>query len=172
MNEINELIYSNEEKKVWLRSRTPKSSSELWKLLRKLGFTRHYDIFSLDRKADKDLEIWQSETIVRVSVFYGNRAVYFKDEKFYDAIQLSYLLLNLPMNYISVFTKTVEKVSEELNLPVEYNGDIISEIELKEDLMKSADEFAEKVAEPGSETAAMLISSAYPRKSFRKLFLE
>ena len=154
----------NEEKAVWLRSQTPKSSLEFWKLLRRLGFTRHYDIFTLDRKNDKDLEVWQSEIIVGISVFYEKQAVYFKDEEFYDAIQLSYLLLSLPTNYISVFTKTVGRISEELKLPIEYKGNLISEVELEKDLVKTADEFAEKVVESGSETAATLISLAYPRK--------
>lgn len=136
------------------------SSGEANRVLKSIGATLNYDVYSFYRKENGPA--WQSEIIVQLKLFCSGKPVGAQEP--IDRIELEYPLATLDSCYINEFANLVDKISSEFEgdaalygKKVTGNEVIVHCDKLSSDLMESWGE------EPGSKNLRIIIESMYPR---------
>ena len=153
--------YLHETETVRFEADQPRSCRDLARILRRLGFTRHEDVFSLDRKGR--IEPWEFSSWADVDMLLNGEETFNLGGQ-WDTVNLVYLLATLPREGISTFVTAATQVSESLGLPMKYKDQVVGAKELEEALNACADELEREVGEPGSQTVNIFIQSTYPRR--------
>ncbi|MEZ6140755.1 MAG: hypothetical protein R3B84_09310 [Zavarzinella sp.] len=137
--------------------------SELLPIFRKLGFTFHDDVVSLDRPVR--VLPWQHSSVVEIEILFNGKEVFGFDEGKWDTIRLKYLFATLPYELADMFVETAIAVGKELCLPLRHAGVTIDETSLRQRFSIIRMELFDNTGEePGSEGLAILIQSTYPRR--------
>lgn len=136
---------------------------ELAPIFRKLGFTFHDDVVSLDRK--ENIPPWQHSSIVEVEIICSGEEIFGFEEGEWESIRIQYLFASLPFELTDKFVETAFLISKELSLPLQKAGATIDEIWLRQRFDWIRQDLLEQTGEEaGSESLAILIHSTYPRR--------
>ncbi|MFO0810491.1 MAG: hypothetical protein U0746_17840 [Gemmataceae bacterium] len=155
--------YLHEVEEVILHSDTKQPCTNLWRLLKQQGFTQHDDVFSLDRPKNTLMPMWQTRTIVAVHIYDDSEEVYDTDDE-WNQLVFKYMLATQPREGIAAFVSHVAALSERLNIPMKFRGNLVTRGELEGQLARFADDLTSQVDAPGSESVAIVIESTYPRR--------
>lgn len=158
---MSEFGYLHEAEDVWLISDTVRWCAELWPVLPELGFHLDEDVFTVDRSGK--LPPWQSRSIIVLQVLRGDREIYDEHAQ-WDRVKLRYLLATLPPEVLEVFVETAASVADQLRLPMQYRGRVVTKEELRAGLEGCLRELRESAGEPGSKEVAAAIEMTYPRR--------
>lgn len=122
-------------------------------LLRGLGFTLYYDVYSFDARQS---EPWQSETIASVFLFHDDVESDAQDD--FNRLSLSYLLASRPSSDIDVFLALVERVATAFQGRLVYNGRPATVVDIRKDFVFCVDFLLKEWGEePGSESLRIMI---------------
>ncbi len=153
---------------VWLRSRDCHGRLELYKYLGCRGYVSNDDMYKL-RRRDRG-PIWQSTTLVTVHVVRDGTAIYETDEdidetggKPWNQLQCEYLLATLPREYVDVYVKEIEAISNEFRLSVLLNDQHVSIPDLSAKINAMADELTSAYGAPGATEVRIAIEEMYRR---------
>ena len=125
-----------------------------------LGFTRHDDVWSLDRKGH--VPPWQHASIIELDFLKNGIEIYASGS--WDLIRCRYLFASLPMEYVPAFVEAVFTLANRLLLSVALDDAPTTREDLLEYLARCADDLHSEFGEiAGSESLAVLIQSTYPR---------
>lgn len=134
------------------------SSGKLNRILKEHGAKLSYDVYSFDR--NEEGFDWQSESYLHCRLYMDEREV--DAQESVNKLVLSYPLATIGSEYISLFAKKIEALSNEFGATVYLDSRAVSTSDLIsycEDCVTSLMEnFGE---EPGSKTLAILIESNY-----------
>lgn len=135
------------------------SAGRLNRILRDLGATLYYDVYSFDRP-DKHPR-WQSEAFASVDLTLNGERADAQDGA--DTIRVSYPLATVPSTFIGPYVELVYTLADRLDgVPVHYDGRPITAPELTVELERMVTELmTEWGEEPGSQTLVMMIESQY-----------
>ena len=153
----------HEEECIEFRAEIARPVRELRSLFKRLGFTFHDDVVSLDREGS--IPPWQHTSIVEVEIQREGKELVGLNEGTWDTVQLKYLFATLPFELTDLFIATVEQVSAELRIAPRFNGIQTTISDLKQRFKQINSELLENTGETaGSESLAILIQSSYPRR--------
>jgi hypothetical protein len=154
--------YLHEVETVTIQAEEPQSIAALLPLFKRLGFSLHDDVLSLDR-SDRNPP-WQHSSIVEVELLHNGEEV-FDVEDYWDTMHIKYLFASLPYELAEKFVEVAFSISKSLSLPLIHRGEVVTSILLRQRFMSYKEEIlAETGDEPGSESLAILIQSTYPRR--------
>jgi hypothetical protein len=155
--------YLHEVEQLEICSPVHRPITELAPIFRKLGFTFHDDIVSLDRQ--ERVPPWQHSSIVEIEVLCGGEEVFGFDEGEWDTILIKYLFASLPFELTDKFVEIAFLLSKEFSLPLMQAGATIDEMWLRQRLTWIRQELLDQTGEEaGSEGLAIQIHSTYPRR--------
>ncbi len=155
--------YLHEVEQVEITTPVRRPLAELLPLFPQLGFKRHDDVVSLDRKGR--IPPWQHSAIVEIETRCNGKEMFGFHEGEWDSILLRYLFATLPYELTNTFVDITYAVSRKLSLPVKQHGVEIDDATLRERFSKTrADLTSETGMDAGSEELAILIHSTYPRR--------
>lgn len=137
---------------------------DLAAILLRLGYSTDElgEVFFYRRK---DLaESWQTDEVVTVSVFDGDRELDFYDdeEQEIDSVVLGYLLPWLPVENAECYVARVWELSIELDSPVLMDNKKIDAAGLLSHIESCARDLAERLEPPGGEFLAQAILEDLP----------
>jgi hypothetical protein len=115
--------------------------------------------------ARKDLvEAWQTDELVSVGVFDGNRELdyYDDEEQEIDRVELSYLLPWQPVENARSYVTKVWELSAEFGSPVLMNDEQIDAEDLLSHIHSCASDLGERLEPPGGELLAQAIEEDLP----------
>lgn len=138
--------------------------SDLARILTRLGYSTDEDgeVFFYPRK--DSVQAWQTDELVSVSVFDGNRELdyYDHEEQEVDRVELSYLLPWRPVENARSYVTKVWELSAELGSPVLMNDVQIDAEDLLSHIDACASNLAERLEPPGGELLAQAIEEDLP----------
>ena len=125
------------------------SAGKINRLLKELGATLHYDVYSFERQEPHP--VWQSSHFAAIDLLIDDEEVDAQDGC--DAIRLSYPLATIGSEYVSRFVNLVYALATKLECAPMFEGVRITQEELIEYCEGCITELMEKWGEePGSET--------------------
>ena len=124
--------------------------------LRTLGFTLHYDVYSMGRPDPPPHPNWQSEILVNIDMVRDGDEVDAQDAA--DAIRLRYPLARLDSPMMDRFVEVVEAVQARFGGKLYIDGKVVNCAAISAMLTACASELMQEWGEePGSEILAMMI---------------
>lgn len=132
------------------------SAGKVNRILKSLGATLYYDVYSFDRSEKGP--IWQSESFAYTDLFC--KGVRVDAQETSDCLELIFPLATIGSEYIGKFTELVEKCAEAFQATPLYKGEVTS----KERLLSVCDNFVSRLMaewgeEPGSESLRIMIET-------------
>ncbi|GHA20386.1 hypothetical protein GCM10008090_33020 [Arenicella chitinivorans] len=94
------------------------SSGAANRMLKELGMTLHYDVYSFEAK---EYENWQSQSLLYLQLRRNGLEVDAQDD--FDEIEVSYLLATRPSSDQTLALKTIEKIIIKFNGVATYQGE-------------------------------------------------
>lgn len=135
-------------------------SGKLSRILKSLGATLDYDIYSFYRK--DEYPEWQSDIYMMLKLSHNNREVDAQDNA--DSISLDYPMASIGTEYISRFANKAFEISAALDGKVTLEQKVISKTELVDYLDGIAGRLlAEWGEEPGSKNLAIMVENSYKK---------
>ncbi|MGY0219497.1 hypothetical protein ACWJJH_19265 [Endozoicomonadaceae bacterium StTr2] len=127
------------------------------RLLRELGATLYYDVYSFDSPTNK---IWQSDSILDVELFSKEKEVDAQDN--FDEIRLTYLFASRPSSDQKKALGIAQDVITTFKGIATYNGQSFSKESVQTDWDSCTDYLLKEWGEePGSESLAVMIHENY-----------
>ena len=115
------------------------------------------------RRLDK-VEIWQTPSVVSVTLFNQDKEVYFGDNESqdWDTLKLEYLLPWLPIENIDIYISKVDELCKNLGIKAKFMGEIFLADKIKQYAEICAANFEKRLEAPGGEFLAAAIQMDLP----------